>query len=367
MSRDKAVYAARLARLKKAMGESGLEGVIMAPGPNIRYLTGVNSFMLERLFLLLVPAEGDPDLVAPAIEAGPYRECPLAMSIHGWTDSQGPEAAIVGALRSFPGGGRWGVEGRVPFQYLSVYRRHSSADVEDAEPVLQGIRATKDDIEVLLMKKSAKILSKSFKEIPQLVREGMTELELARKLADLIYSNGATSTSDLLVQSGARAANPHSLPSNRRIRRGETIVLDLVCEFEGYHSDITRTLCLGRATQVEKVYALVLEAETQAIAAAREGARVGDVDRAARFQLERSGFGKYFIHRTGHGLGLEVHEAPYIIEGGEERLRQNMFFTIEPGVYIPGRLGVRIEDDVRIVGGRAVEISDPPKEYGWWR
>jgi Xaa-Pro dipeptidase len=112
---------------------------------------------------------------------------------------------------------------------------------------------------------------------------------------------------------------------------------------------------------------MVLEAETHAVAAAREGARVGDVDRAARFQLERSGLGKYFIHRTGHGLGLEVHEAPYIVEGGGERLRDNMFFTVEPGVYIPGKLGVRIEDDVRVVGGKAVEISYPPKEYGWWK
>lgn len=360
-------YAARLKRLREAISDSGLDGIMMVPGPNIRYLTNVNSLLLERPFLLFVPADGEIQLVAPALEAGPYRNCPLGMSIHVWTDSVGPAGAIAAAVKSLAAKRRWGVEGRVPFQFLSIFSRHSSADLRDAETVLQGLREIKDAEEVSLLDKSTKILSKSFEEIPQLIREGMTELELARKLQDLIYANGATLVSELLVQSGARAANPHSLASSKRIRREETIVLDLVSSFEGYHADITRTFCLGDSSQIERIYGEVLEAQSRAIAAAGEGVPTGDVDAAARSHLARAGLGVYFIHRTGHGLGLEVHEAPYIVENGKQKLRRNMFFTVEPGVYLPGKLGVRIEDNVRIAGAKGIEITDPPKEYGWWR
>ena len=126
-------YAARLRRLREAIGESGLDGIIMVPGPNIRYLTGVNSLLLERPFMLLVPAHGEIQLVAPTLEAGPYRNCPLGMSIHDWTDSVGPAGAMVGAMKSLASKKRWGVEGRMPFQFLSIFTRYSSADLKDAE------------------------------------------------------------------------------------------------------------------------------------------------------------------------------------------------------------------------------------------
>lgn len=353
-------------RLRKAIGDSGLDGVLIVPGPNMRYFTGVNSLMLERPFLLFVPRDGEARLVAPVIEAGPYKDCQLPMSVHSWTDSQGPGRAMKEAAKTLRKG-KWGVEGRVPFLYLSALRKQMQISLEDAEPILQGLRAIKDADEVLLLKKSSRILSKSFEECPALVEEGMTELELASKLTNLIRGNGAITSSDLLVQSGARAADPHSIASKKKIRSGEPVILDLVSSFEGYHSDITRTLCVGNSAPLERLYERVLEAQLQAISSAAEGVRVGDVDRAARSLLEKYGLGKYFTHRTGHGLGLEVHEAPYIVEGGVEKLKENMFFTVEPGAYLPGKRGVRIEDNIRIAGGRAVEITDPPKEYGWWR
>jgi Xaa-Pro dipeptidase len=265
------VFAARLKRLREAIGDSGLDGVMMVPGPNIRYLTDVDSFLMERPFLLFVPVEGETQLVAPALEAGPYRNCPLDMSIHDWTDSAGPALAMAEAVKSLAAKKRWGIEGRVPFQFLSIFMKQSSANLRDAEPVLQNLRGVKDAEEVSLLSESARILSRSFDEAPQLIREGMTELELARKLQDLIYSKGATFVSELLVQSGSRAANPHSLASSKRIKRGETIVLDLVSGFEGYHADITRTFCLGNSSLVESIYGEVLEAQSRAIAAAGEG------------------------------------------------------------------------------------------------
>lgn len=360
------VYRARVERLRKSLTEAGLEGAVLVPGPNLRYFTGVSSLLLERPFMLLVQVDGPAHLVAPKLEAGPYRESPVGIVMHEWTDSQGCEGAIESATRELRPNGAWGVEGRVPFLFLHRLMKHASPRFDDAEPVLQGLREVKDDAEVAMLRKAAEILSRSFEEFPDIVSEGVTELELGRKATELIYANGATKVDDVLVQSGPRAADPHGLPSSRKVRRGDGIILDISCTFEGYYADVTRTLSLGAPKELRRVYSEVLEAEELGIRAAEAGVQVGEVDAAARNHLARAGLGRYFIHRTGHGLGLEVHEAPYIVEGGEEKLKDGMCFTVEPGVYLRGRLGVRIEDDVLIEKGKAAEITSPPKEFGWW-
>ena len=172
---------------------------------------------------------------------------------------------------------------------------------------------------------------------------------------------------DMLVQSGPRAADPHGLPSPKKIGRGESIIIDVGSTFDGYYSDITRAFCIGESREMERVYDRVLEANVAGIGEAARGVRVGRVDAAARGVLKKAGLGKFFTHRTGHGLGLEIHEAPYIVENGKEKLDSNMCFTVEPGAYIRGKLGVRIEDDVLIDGKKGVPITDTPKEFGWWR
>ena len=363
---DRKILDARLRRLRDLLRESKLGGVLLVPGPNLRYLTSVNSLLLERPFMLLVPLEGTPRLVAPRLEAGPYKECGVDLAIHEWTDSEGWDGAIEGAAKELRPKGTWGAEGKVPFLYMHRLGRHMPVRFGDAEPLMQALREVKDGSEIALLRRSAKILSKSFEEFPGLIREGMTELELGRRATEIIYANGATKVDDLLVQSGPNAADPHWLPSQRRIRRGDGIVLDISSTFEGYYADVTRTLSLGAARALRDMYEKVLMAEELGIEAVSEGTPVGDVDAAARNQLARVGLGKYFIHRTGHGLGLEVHEAPYIVEGGKEKLRNGMCFTVEPGAYIRGKVGVRMEDDVLIEDGSAVELTTPPKEFGWW-
>ncbi len=359
------VFRARAARLRRELVSAGLGGVVVVPGPNMQYLTGVQSMLLERPFMLLFAARGEPHLVAPELEAGPYRRCPLPMQVHAWTDSQGSAGAIDGAAKGAGFRGKWGVEGKAPFLFLSKLK--GSSRFEDAEPILQGLREVKDESEARLLRESGRILGDAFEELPSILREGMTELEAARAATELIYAHGASKVDAMLVQSGARAADPHGGPTAKKIGRGEGVIFDVGSTFEGYYADVTRTICVGSAKGIEDVYAKVLEAEERGIAAAEEGARTGDVDGAARGVLRRAGMGKYFIHRTGHGLGLEVHEAPYIVEGGKEKLRRDMCFTVEPGVYIPGELGVRIEDDVLMgeKGGEA--ITTTPKEFGWWR
>lgn len=332
----------------------------------MRYFTGVNSLLLERPFLLLVPKDGEAHLLAPALESGPYRTSPMPMEVHSWTDSQGSSTALKASAEGARVRGRWGVEGKVPYLFFEKLEAAAKARYVGAENVLQGLREIKDKGEEALLKKAGRILGDAFERFPEFIKEGETEAELARKASGEIYSRGGTKVDDLLVQSGARAADPHALPSSKKIARGESIIIDIGSTYEGYYADITRTFCVGKSAAVEKVYDRVLEAEEKAIAASKAGVTAGKVDGTARGVLLKAGMAKYFIHRTGHGLGLEVHEAPYIVEGSREKLRDGMCFTVEPGVYMKGSLGVRIEDDVLMKGGRGVELTKTPKEYGWW-
>ena len=344
-----------------------MEGVIVVPGPNMRYFTGVNSLLLERPFMLFLPTDGKAVLVAPTLEAGPYLEHPLQIRVHEWTDSEGSEGAMGKASDSLDLRGKWGVEGRTPFLFLDRLMRKATPKFVGAEQILQGLREVKDEVELTLLKKSAEILSKSFESFPELITEGISELQVAARATQIIRDNGADKVDDMLVQSGPRGADPHSLPTSKKLRKGEGVIIDVGATYEGYYADITRTFSVGNDGELEKVYDKVLQAEEEAIVASGNGVEVGKVDGAARGVLNKAGLGRYFIHRTGHGLGLEVHEAPYIVEGGKEKLGPNMCFTVEPGVYMRGKLGVRIEDNVLVERKEAVQITDTPKEFGWWK
>ncbi len=196
----------------------------------------------------------------------------------------------------------------------------------------------------------------------------MSERELARLVVEETLANGAESVEPCMVQSGPRAADPHSDTSTRQVRKGDSVVVDVVSFYEGYAADITRTFMIGDDPEFEKVYRSVLGAQDKAVSCAVNGAAVGDVDAAARDSLTADGLGEYFIHRTGHGLGLEVHEAPYIVSGGKKRLREGMVFTVEPGAYLPGKLGVRIEDNLIVTAkGNEVITGELSKQFGWWR
>jgi len=240
--------------------------------------------------------------------------------------------------------------------------------LEDAEPLLGRIRETKDPEEMRYLQQAALILCRSLLRFPNMIRPGMTELQLARELMEEIYSNGAEHVDEVLIQSGRMAADPHHLPSTRKLRRKESIVVDATCQFAGYYADITRTFILGRDENFDSIYLSVLEAQEAALSTSKAGETVGAVDYAARSRLEQNQLGEFFIHRTGHGLGLEVHELPYIVQDGRELLEPRMVFTVEPSVYFPTKMGVRIEDDVLVTdSGRKVLTRSLPKGLGWWR
>ncbi len=361
-------YALRLGKLGRLASENGFEGIILVPGPNLRYFTGVNSLLLERPFLFFLPREGQPHLVAPTLESGPYLRAPVPIVVHSWDDGVGPGKAIEETVQQLGIHGKWRLEGKAPYQYISQLLKYAQPQLENAEPFLQKIREVKASQEIKLLQRAASILSKSFLKIPDMLKAGISELELARKISEEIAINGAESAQDVLVQSGAMAADGHHLPDKKIIRRKESIVVDASCTFSGYFADITRSFMIGREQTFESLYQKVLDAQTAAIKVSQPGVTVGFVDKAARGYLQQNGLDKYFVHRTGHGLGLEVHEAPYIIPEGIEVLQASMVFTVEPGVYMRDKTGLRIEDDILVTErGRKVLSKSVPNEFEWWR
>src|SRR5208282_4388191 len=264
-------YKSRVDRLQKKLKENNLNGVILVPGSNLRYYTGSQSIMMERIFMLFIPNNGEPHLVVPDFEAGDFLK--KRMVLHKWNDKDGPSFSLREVSDQLSIGGRWGVEGRVPFMFLNPYVKYAKPEFVDAEPILQSIRAVKDDAEVDLLNK--------------FLKSGITEIELAKRLTADIYSNGAELVFVALIQAGERAADPHSLPSSRKIKHNEPIVIDISSTYAGYFADITRTVAIGRGTKFECRYDSVLEAQEEAIKAAKPGVTVGSVDAAARDMLRR--------------------------------------------------------------------------------
>jgi len=255
----------------------------------------------------------------------------------------------------------------VPFGYLT-HVTGDALELSSADPILQSIREVKDASELQAVRGAAKILGKAYLKIPQLMRNGMTELELSGALREEIFACGGETVDFCLVQAGENAADPHWAPSKRKITEGLGVVIDAGCTLSGYNADLTRTFVLGENAELEDAYGKVLGAQKKGIRAIAPGKETGEVDAATRGPLEADGLGRYFFHRTGHGLGLEIHEEPYIGSGGKKRLKAGMVFTVEPGVYVAGRFGVRIEDNVIVTTeGCDVITKSVPKEFGWWK
>jgi Xaa-Pro aminopeptidase len=360
-------FSNRLDRLREAVREIGMNGVLLVPGPNLRYFTGVNSLLLERPFFMAVPVDDGPHLVAPTLESGPYLRAPVKVTVYSWSDDEGPADAMQQAVNKLKMNGSWGVEGRVPYRFIHLLLKFAQPQLENADSVLEEIRSLKDPKEIQLLTRSAKILSKSFLSVPDMIKVGRRELDLAQELAREIHSNGAETVADVLIQSGSMSADAHHLPSSKKLKRKESVVVDAASTYGGYFADITRTFIVGRDSEFERLYESVLEAQVAAVEASRAGVTVGSVDEVARGRLRKQGLDSYFVHRTGHGLGLDVHEAPYVVPNGSELIRESMAFTIEPGVYMQGKTGVRIEDDlITTTRGNEVLTRSTPKEFGWW-
>jgi len=340
----------------------------IVPGANLRYLIGLAMHPSERITLALFPIEDQPLLVLPELEA-PRAEANLQIgaSFYTYTDQEGPDAAfqrLAGdvALKDKT----IGVEHlRMRLLELRQVERHAAnCQFVDGEPLLSRLRIIKDDEEIEAMRRAAEVNEATFREVMAQIRPGATEVALAtawQKAA--LDANGDELPEAPIVASGPNAASPHTTATSRRIETGDLVIIDGFLRSQGYYSDITRTYAVGEIDEeLELIYSIVQEANTVAREMVKPGIKAEEVDRATRQVIEEAGYGEYFIHRTGHGLGLEIHEPPYMVEGNELTLQPGMTFTVEPGIYLPARGGVRIEDNVLVTEDGYETLTTLPRD-----
>nr|BFD81990.1 aminopeptidase P family protein [Streptomyces sp. Xyl84] len=357
-------YRARMARAARAAADAGLAGLLVAPGPDLVWLTGyAPPADTERLTLLVLAPGQDPVLVVPALEAPDAARATgaPAMTLRDWTDGKDPYAVTAALL---DGRGRFGISDNAWAMHLLGLQRTlpgtSYASLTEALPML---RAVKDAAELELLAAAAAAADQAFEEIRTVRFTGRREFEVGADLAALLRRFGHSQVDFTIVGSGPNGANPHHEMGDRVIERGDMVVLDFGGLKDGYGSDTTRTVHVGEPTDEERrVHDVVREAQEAGFRAVRPGAACQDVDRAARAVVADAGYGEYFIHRTGHGIGVTTHEPPYMIEGEEQPLVPGMCFSVEPGIYLPGRFGVRIEDIVTVTEDGGRRLNDTTRE-----
>ncbi|MGW7261487.1 aminopeptidase P family protein [Streptomyces sp. NPDC054834] len=349
-------YRARMERAARAAADAGLAGLLVAPGPDLVWLTGyAPTAVTERLTVLVLAPGRDPVLVVPTLEAPDAQKAPgaAALTLRDWTDGKDPYAVTAGLL---PNSGSFGISDNAWALHLLGLQKTlpgtSYAALTDALPML---RAVKDTAELELLAAAGAAADATFEEIRKVPFTGRRESDVGEDLADLLRRHGHSQVDFTIVGSGPNGANPHHEVGDRVIQRGDMVVLDFGGLKDGYGSDTTRTVHVGEPTDEERrVHDVVRAAQEAGFRAVRPGVPCQDVDRAARAVVTDAGYGEYFIHRTGHGIGVTTHEPPYMIEGEEQPLVPGMCFSVEPGIYLPGRFGVRIEDIVTVTedGGR---------------
>ena len=358
MSPDAAAgRAARFAKVREALVHHGAEWLLVAPSADFRWLTGTVARSTERLVLFALPARGEPFCVVPRLEAGPLAsECPW-LELEIWDEHEDPFERLAR---------RVGLE-RSPAALVSdglkagsLLRLAYATACRPASLVLGPLRAVKDAEELRLLAAAAAHADQVVEAAADRMRPGLTEREVARQVVDLFEALGDTDVW-AIVASGPNAAMPHHFPSDRRLESGDVVVLDVGASTGGYGSDITRTYWLGEPpAEARRVYEVVNAALEAGIAAVRAGVAPEDVDRAARAVIEGAGLARHFPHRTGHGVGLDVHEPPWLVAGNRAPLETGMVHSVEPGVYLEGRFGVRLEDLVAVERGGAARLNRAP-------
>ncbi len=353
----------RMERAARGAAERGLAAILVPPSPDLRYLAGYDPPPLERLTLLVVRAGADPVLLVPQLEEALARRSPVGEGIEvvTWRDGEDPYEA---AARLLPASGTCAVGDRMwAAHLLGLQRAAPRVTFSPASPLLAGLRAVKDEEELALLGRAARGADEAFRRITASRLEGRREEEVAEELGALLLEEGHEGVAFTIVASGPNGASPHHQPGDRAVRAGDAVVLDFGGRVGGYCSDLTRTVVVQEPPEgFQEVHAVVREAQEAAFRAARPGVPAEKVDRAAREVIEEAGYGEGFIHRTGHGIGLEEHEPPYIVRGNRQPLVPGMCFSIEPGVYLPGRFGVRIEDIVAVAAQGAVRLNQAPRD-----
>ncbi len=374
-------YAARLAAARQAAAAAGLDALLVGVGADLRYLSGYEASPLERLTLLVVPARDATavTLVAPRLEAAPARGCPAAVAgavtVATWEETEDPMLLVASLLEAAvgrPAGDMGAVavsDGMRAAFVLGLQRVLPAARFTVASTVLRTLRMRKDPDEVALLRAAAQAADRVVLAIAGGPLVGRTEADVAREVRERLVAEGHDHAEFWIVASGPHSASPHHDPGERVIAAGEPIVIDIGGQLGGYGSDITRTVWVtggdpeaGPDTGFLRLYSVLQHAQAAASAVVRPGITCERVDQVARSFIDDAGYGEAFFHRTGHGIGLEGHEEPYMVAGNRERMAEGMAFSVEPGIYLEGRYGARIEDIVVCGDDGPVVLNEVPRD-----
>ena len=365
---DADVYRRRIAAATAATDEAGLAGLVITPGYDLRYLLGSRAQTFERLTALVLPVSGDPTVVVPRLELASLKQSAVAdlgLAVRDWVDGDDPYRLVAEALTGLAGGpAATAVTDSMPALHLLPL-----ADVLGVLPVLatgvlRGLRMVKDASEIDALRKAGAAIDRVHSRVPDFLVPGRSEADVAGDIAEAIVAEGHSEVAFVIVGSGPHGADPHHSYSDRELRVGDIVVVDIGGAYEpGYNSDSTRTYSIGEpSAEVAQQYSVLQRAQRAAVEAVRPGVTAEEVDAAARDVLAEAGLAEYFVHRTGHGIGLSVHEEPYIVAGNDLPLQAGMAFSVEPGIYFPGRWGARIEDIVVVGDDGALSLNHRPHE-----
>jgi Xaa-Pro aminopeptidase len=358
------VTAGMLDRAVERLRRDGVAALLVGPGADLRYLVGYHALPLERLTLLVARADGEHTLVVPQLER-PRAEASGAgdlVRIVDTTETQDPFAAVAAALTGVAPGATLAVGDRLWSTFLlSLQEALPHARWTRASTVTRELRMRKAPGEVEALRRAGQAIDRVHARVPGFLAPGRTEAEVGRDIADAILDEGHDEVNFVIVGSGPNGASPHHDTGGRVLERGDAVVVDIGGTLDGYCSDCTRDYVVGSAPEgYAEVHAALEAAQEAACAAVRPGVTAEAVDAAARDRLAEAGLAALFVHRTGHGIGLEEHEDPYLVAGNDLVLEEGMAFSIEPGVYLPGRFGTRIEDIVVVTadGGERLNLLD---------
>ncbi|HUP26789.1 MAG TPA: Xaa-Pro peptidase family protein [Chloroflexia bacterium] len=365
------LIAERLAKARSLMHVHGLDYIMVGPSADLYYLTGARSHTSERMTLFILPQEGPASIVVPGFEAALLPPLGDEIQVKTWGERDNPARLaalqIASAANHSPGGFSCTIG--ASDQLWSVFLLRLQAELPratftSASTVLSALRQIKSADEVENLRTSGEAADAVFAEIIERPFIGRTEAEIGQEIVDGLKARGLEVPGHAIVASGPNSASPHHHTGSRRIEAGDAIVLDFGGTVGGYYSDITRTVFAGRApepgSEETHVYGLVAAAQQSAFEAARPGMTCEDLDSVARSLLEAAGYGEFFNHRLGHGIGLDGHELPYLVSGNTAQLQPGMAFSLEPGLYLPGKFGIRIEDIVVLeqAGARRMNNAD---------
>lgn len=362
---EPATLRARLERARDAAANTDVDALLVAPGSDLRYLIGQGGGSFERLTALVVPSSGSPMLLVPKLEAPGFSDVPadaLGLEVVTWVDGDDPyalAASRVGPVRRVAVS-----DGTIALHVLGLRTAFGDAEQVLAGPVVRNLRMRKDAEEIAALRRAAQAIDRVHERVPSMLRPGRTEAEVGAEIAESIVDEGHVAAEFVIVGSGPNGASPHHDVSDRVLERGDVVVVDIGGPLpDGYNSDSTRTYSIGEpAPDVRKRYEVLQQAQRASVEAVRPGVAAQDVDRAGRAIIEDAGLGELFFHRTGHGIGLDVHEEPYIVAGNDLTLEAGMAFSVEPGVYESGRWGARIEDIVVVTDDGVEPLNRRPHE-----